>query len=155
MCAHNFKKKGKPYHLGHHQFFWNIGHAPIEAPLSTPNFAKEKQLHSPRIHLFGLYTWELNFGQTIWDKYEVLLGVLGVSWGMDLGTPWELENPLGTWWEHIENKAEKQNIPLPHPLHPKKKKLDQISLSKTVCHHFSTGLIPLPKSWGTYREKGI
>jgi hypothetical protein len=25
--------------------------------------------------LFSLSTWELNFGQTIWDKTEVLLGI--------------------------------------------------------------------------------
>jgi hypothetical protein len=25
--------------------------------------------------LFNLHTWELNFGQTIWDKIEVLLGI--------------------------------------------------------------------------------
>jgi hypothetical protein len=27
------------------------------------------------VDLFILYTWELNFGQTIWDKTEVLLGI--------------------------------------------------------------------------------
>jgi len=29
-------------------------------------------------HIFNLYTLELNFGQNIWDKFEVLLGT---SWG--------------------------------------------------------------------------
>jgi len=32
--------------------------------------------------LFSVYTWELNSGQTIWDKAEVV---------------------LGTFWEHDEN----------------------------------------------------
>jgi hypothetical protein len=30
-----------------------------------------------------LYTWKLSCGQTIWDKFEVLLGT---SWGTPLGT---------------------------------------------------------------------
>jgi hypothetical protein len=29
-------------------------------------------------HLLNLYTLELNFGQSIWDKFQVLLGT---SWG--------------------------------------------------------------------------
>jgi hypothetical protein len=44
-------------------------------------------------HLFSLYTWELNFGQTIWDKSEVLLGR---SWRRI----WEpCENMMRTHWE--------------------------------------------------------
>jgi predicted AlkP superfamily phosphohydrolase/phosphomutase len=59
---------------------------------------------------FGLYTWELNFGQTIWDKTQVLLGT---SWRMH----------LGTIWEQMGNKGKKQIILFfPPPL--KKKKLD-------------------------------
>jgi hypothetical protein len=40
-------------------------------------------------HLCSLYTWELNFGQTIWDKTKVL--PFGTSWGIYLGTVWEQE----------------------------------------------------------------
>jgi hypothetical protein len=43
-----------------------------------------------------IYTWELTFGQIIWDKIEL---VLGTSWGIT----WELvecfENLMGTHWE--------------------------------------------------------
>jgi hypothetical protein len=64
----------------------------------------------------------LNFGQTIWDKIEVLLG-----------TSWELREPqlntLRTYWEHIGNKEAKEKkkkkssptSPHPHPT-PKRKK---------------------------------
>jgi hypothetical protein len=41
---------------------------------------------TPIFHLFSLYTWELNFGQTKWDKIEVLLGTF-------YGTTWELGEP--------------------------------------------------------------
>ncbi len=64
--------------------------------------------------------WELNFRQTIWDKTLVLLGT---SWGTHLGTLWEFQNPLKTWWQHyghIGNKGKKQKIPL--PLHTQKEK---------------------------------
>jgi hypothetical protein len=40
--------------------------------------------------LFSLYPGQLNFGQTVWDKTQVLLGT---SWGTH----------LRTWWEHAEN----------------------------------------------------
>jgi hypothetical protein len=43
-------------------------------------------------YLCSLYTWELNFGQTTWDKTHVLWGT---SWGMHLGT-----------WEHDGNTLE-------------------------------------------------
>jgi hypothetical protein len=63
-------------------------------------------------------------------------------------------------------EKKKQKIPLsptcPHPPYVHKKKtglfvnaepfhwLHEISLSKTVHHHLSPGLIPIPKSWGTF-----
>jgi len=66
---------------------------------------------------------------------------------------------LRIFWEHDENtsktRQKNKKYPFPTPFPQKRKKLDQISLSKTVHDHFSPGLIPLPKSWGTYREKGI
>jgi hypothetical protein len=52
---------------------------------------------TPALHLFTLFKGELNFGQTIWDKNQVLLGT---SWGNTLGT-----------WEHDGNKDEKQENP--------------------------------------------
>ncbi len=62
-----FFLKGR-YWLAYHQFFWNIGHSPIEAPLWT----------------------------TIWDKSEVLLGTYwGTNWKLEeyhgdtYGTWWE------------------------------------------------------------------
>jgi hypothetical protein len=57
-------------------------------------------------HLCSLYTWKLNFGQTIWDKIEVL----------PFGTLWEIYI-----WEQFGNKRRKQKILLPHPLLKKKK----------------------------------
>jgi hypothetical protein len=72
---------------------------------------------------------------------------------------WEHVGNLRILWEHDENtlktRQKNKKYPLPTPFPQKRKKLDQISLSKTVHDHFSPGLIPLPKSWGTYREKGI
>jgi len=47
---------------------------------------KNKCIPWPIAHLFNLYTWELNFGQTIWNKTKVLLGT---SYGMYLRTLWE------------------------------------------------------------------
>ncbi len=74
------------------QCFWNIGHSPIEAPLWTP-VTKQLQMCSPMTHLCSLYTWELNFGQTICDKSEVLLQKYwGITWephGNMTGTHWE------------------------------------------------------------------
>jgi hypothetical protein len=53
---------------------------------------------SLRFPLFSLYTEELNFWQTIWDKTQVLLRT---SWGTHL--------------EHFENKGKKQKIPVTPP----------------------------------------
>jgi hypothetical protein len=56
-----------------------------------------------------VYTWELNFGQTIWGKSEVLLKIF---WG----TIWNLGNLLVTLWEHDGNTLgmrKKQKIPSP------------------------------------------
>jgi hypothetical protein len=39
-------------------------------------------------NIFSLHTWELNFGQTIRDKIEVLLGT-------SREIIWELEEPFG------------------------------------------------------------
>jgi hypothetical protein len=64
---------------------------------------------SPRFHLSTLCTWELNFGQTIWDKTQALLGA---SWEMHVGTFWEhFENLMGT----RKNKI-KMKIPVLRPL---------------------------------------
>jgi hypothetical protein len=55
--------------------------------------AKYKHTSSP---FQFIYTWELNFGQIICDKVEL---VLGTSWGIT----WELSeffgNLMGTHWE--------------------------------------------------------
>jgi hypothetical protein len=62
---------------------------------------------------------------------------------------WELdENTVKT-----RQKNKKYLSPTPFP--EIRKKLDEISLSKTVRHHLSPDLIPLPKSRGTYRKKGL
>jgi len=63
-------------------FLGTLGMPPIEAPLQTPSCKIEPNVHCGFI-LFGLQTGELNFGQTIWDKTQVLLGT---TWGTYLGT---------------------------------------------------------------------
>ncbi len=87
-----FSLKG-PYWLAHHQIFWNIGQFHIEAPLYTAGC-------KIKTNMLNLDTWELNFGQTIWDKTEVLLRIF---WG----TTWELGqlfgNLMGTNCEHDGN----------------------------------------------------
>jgi hypothetical protein len=58
-------------------------------------------------YLFSLYPGELRFGQTMWDKTQVLLET---SWGTHLGT-----------WEHMGTSGNKQK----NPYSPsKRKKLD-------------------------------
>jgi hypothetical protein len=80
----------------------------MEAPLWTPSQKIETNVLS-YISPFWFITWELNFGQT-----QVLLGT---SWGMHLGIPWELDgNMLGTHWEPGGLKK----VPLPAP--PQKEK---------------------------------
>jgi hypothetical protein len=68
----------------------------------------------PEFNIFSLYTGELDFGQTIWHKTQVL--ILGNASGNTLGTLWELyENTL-------ETREKKLNVSL-SPL-SKRKKLD-------------------------------
>jgi hypothetical protein len=79
-------------------------------------------MNSSTAYLFSLYTRELNFGQTISDKIEVLLG-------MHYGTTWELEEPQGN---HVRNtlgtrKTQKKR------LYPKKEKSMPIM---SVCWDF-------------------
>jgi hypothetical protein len=65
------------------------------------DFCFSLQCAPPHFHLFSLYIWELNFGQTIWDhKTQVLLGT---SSGMHLGTLWELNGNMLRTWEPFEN----------------------------------------------------
>ncbi len=77
--------------MAHHQFFRNIGLSLMEAPLWTP-VAKYKQMYSHITLFFSLYTCELNFGQTIWGKTQVLLGT---SWGQHFRTLWEFDGNKG------------------------------------------------------------
>jgi hypothetical protein len=76
---------------------------------------------TPRFHLFNLYTWELNFGQTIWDKTQVLLG-----------TSWE------HIWEHFKNKGKTQNNPC-SPLPPLKKQPARFMKEVTMKPGFIVG----------------
>jgi len=43
-------------------------------------------------YLLSLYTWELNSGQTIWDKAEMVLRTLWELFGNIMRTDWEHEN---------------------------------------------------------------
>jgi hypothetical protein len=77
------------------------------APLWNPSCKIENKCAPLQFYLFSLYTWELNFGQTIWDhKTQVPLGTCS---GMHLGTVWELNgNMLGTHW--VWGKMTKKTI---------------------------------------------
>ncbi len=107
---------------------------------------------SPPFH-FILH--EKNFGQTIWDKCEVLLGT---SWGNNLGSLWEPHvTTLGTRNPNL--------LPPPNSFSIKKRKLDPswvhdeasywlhetFIISKTVCHHFWPGLMAGAQTLG-HRE---
>ncbi len=71
-------------------------------------------------HLSSLYTWEWKFGQTMWDKIEVLMG-----------TNWELGEPFGNWartsceydGNTFGNKRKKIPQLSPPLFHPKTQKL--------------------------------
>jgi hypothetical protein len=60
----------------------------------------------------------VNFGQTIWDKTQVLLGI---SWGMHLGTLWEHDGNT------LRTRGKKQNKTNPSSPTPSK---------KTTCFKF-------------------
>jgi len=76
----------------------------VHAPHPLQNKNKSTLLN------YSWYTGELNFGQTIWDKTQVLLGT---SWGTHLGTLWELDgNMTVTHWEQAE-KTKNPSLPLP------------------------------------------
>jgi hypothetical protein len=93
--------------LVHQQFYQNIGHAPNRSTSLDPELQNKNKCAPLDYHLFSLYPWELNFGQTIRDKTQVLLGT---SSGAHLGTVWELDartlrtgkpfgDMVGTHWE--------------------------------------------------------
>jgi hypothetical protein len=81
-------------------------------------------------------------------------GAIGNTFGEHIGN---LENLMGTHWEHVENKGKMKKILLPPPPHTQNLKeknnkalwlhaepshwLHEISISKTVHHHFWPGLI--------------
>ncbi len=146
--------------------------SPIEAPLWTPRCKlKLNPSYNMSAYIFSLYTWELSFGQTIWDKTQVLLGI---SWGMHLKTLWKLGNPLRIW-ELIENmmgthweKGRKQKkIPVFTSLEKRKNWivhecmlslpiwLHETFISKTVHPHFLPMLTAGAKISGTYIVKSL
>jgi hypothetical protein len=96
---------------------------------------------------------------------------LGKPYGIKLRCYWEclreqlgnLGNTMRTCWEHIGTRKQKQKItPRTWP-HPQKEKqgpswvhaqpshwLQEISISKTVCHHFWPGLMAGAEIWGQW-----
>jgi len=110
---------------------------------------KLKHVCTPLWPIFSvLHTWELNFGQTICDRTEVLLGI---SYGDNLRT-WE--NLMGTHWEQGEKP--KYNPPSIF----KRKKLDPFmsACSELVGHSVSIGHLKGMFQWqkknGSYKELG-
>ncbi len=92
-------------------------------------------------YLFSLYTWELNFGQTIWG-IEVRC-----YWERPKEQPGTLRNAMRTPWEHIGSEGEKNPARPPPPKeknwtpHESSRWLHETFLSKTACHHFWSGLV--------------
>jgi hypothetical protein len=82
--------------LAHPQFFYNIRHAPNRNTSFGPPCKIETNVHL----WITVYTRELNFGQTIWNR-----GAIGNILGNACG------NTLRTWWEHIENRGKKNPKP--------------------------------------------
>jgi hypothetical protein len=68
--------------------FGTLDKPPIESASLVLALIKQKKTFYSRAHLFSLYPLELNFGQTVWDKTEVLFGTLGEQLG-------NLDNPMG------------------------------------------------------------
>ncbi len=91
-----FEKK-EPYRLVHQQVFGTLGMHPNRST-SLNLRLQNKNNYAP---LDFTFSGELNFGQTIWDKTQVLLGA---SWGTHLGTIWDQGKP-----------------PPPRPQHPSQK----------------------------------
>jgi hypothetical protein len=114
MGAFYFIFEKKSYSLAHHHFFWNIGHSCMEVPpLWTPSCKIETNVF-PLKPTFSVYihgSWTL--GKPL-DKTKLLLRT---SWGMYLGTLWELNETswedYRTPWEPIGNKGKKSLSPLP------------------------------------------
>jgi hypothetical protein len=90
--------------------------------LFVPPVTKYKQMYFLTTYLFSLYTWELNLGETIWDKtkcyWEYFEDHISEHFG-NLKTLWELD---GTHWEPEEKTKNPWFPPPPQPL--KRKKLD-------------------------------
>jgi hypothetical protein len=78
----------KPYWLAQQQYFWVIGHAPNRSTF-LPSCKMKTKAHPSMSSFYYMYG-ELNSGQTIWDKTQVLLETL---------------------WEHFGNKGKKQKNP--------------------------------------------
>ncbi len=82
LTTFNFNFKRNHIDWPNNIFLGTLGMSPMEAHVWTP-VAKYKKICSHSFHPFSLYTWELNFEQTICDKTQVLLEI---SWGMHLRT---------------------------------------------------------------------
>ncbi len=103
-----FLFKGAIHKLNIINLFWNVGHAPIEAPLWTPSCT----IRNKCPHLLNTFSVYIHQSST-----------LGKPYGRNLRCYWEyleeqlgdLRNHLGIWWEHIGNKEKTQKTPLPHP----------------------------------------
>jgi hypothetical protein len=87
-------KKHKPYHnlfiylFNYHNFNWNIVQSPIFPEHSALLDVESLDMAFLWQPLNSFRTWKLNWGQTISDKIEVLLGTScehdGNTWGTNL-----------------------------------------------------------------------
>jgi hypothetical protein len=110
--------------------------APTSAPLWSPSC---KIKTNPGTNVFSVCTGELSFGKPYGIKPRCYGNILGNAFG-NLGTLWEFENSLRTWWEHIGKKEKIPVFPPPpsrswvhaEPSHW----LHETFISKTVHPHF-------------------
>jgi hypothetical protein len=111
----------------------------------------------------GFELWAKPYGIKLRCYWEYL-GEHILEQLVNLGIFWEIdENPMGTGGNTLRTREKNKKIILPPTSLKEKKKLDcsrvhaepshwlhDISVSKTVPHHFSNGLTPLVKNWDIY-----
>ncbi len=112
-------------------FFWNIGHSPIEAPLWTPSHKIQTNVLP-----YGQPFQFIYMGVERWANYRGWNpGAIGNILGNNLITQRNLWEPhgniMGTHWE----QGKKQKIPFPHLPSPPKRKKTGLLLS--ACWTFS------------------
>jgi hypothetical protein len=145
-----------------------MGHSPIYEPkYASLSKIKEGFVMLPLPPLpyppsLQLYALKLNHGQIGNKNWGAIGNVRGNrlgTWGNMLGIWWE---HLGTWWEQswttLGTENDREPPPTPKNQKPEEKTkspqpshwVHEMSISKTVCHHFQPGLVPPLETGPTY-----